>query len=140
VSRYVVDASVALKWYLPEPESELAGRLLDPEHDLIAPDLLFAEVGNALWKRWRRGEIGLGELRDPLAALAAVPFDVRSAAPLLSAAAEVAVVSGCTVYDGLYVALAIETGAPLITADRGLARRLAGGPWARSVRTLAELE
>jgi predicted nucleic acid-binding protein len=58
VSRYVVDASVAVKWYLPEPESDAAGRLLDPEHDLIAPDLLFAEVGNALWKRWRRGEIG----------------------------------------------------------------------------------
>ena len=112
MSRYVVDASVAIKWYLSEPESDAAGRLLDPEHDLIAPDLLFAEVGNALWKRWRRGEIGLGDLRDPLAALAAVPFEVRSAVPLLSAAAEVAVVSGCTVCDGLYVALAIETGAP----------------------------
>jgi len=140
VSCYVVDASVAVKWYLPEPESDAAGRLLDPEHDLIAPDLLFAEVGNALWKRWRRGEIGLGDLRDPLAALAAVPFEVRSAAPLLSAAAEVAVTCGCTVYDGLYLALAIETGAPLITADRRFERRLAGSPWARSVRTLDELE
>ena len=140
MSRYVVDASVAVKWYLPEPESDAAGRLLDPEHDLIAPDLLFAEVGNALWKRWRRGEIGLGDLRDPLAALAAVPFEVRSAAPLLSAAAEVAVTCGCTVYDGLYLALAFETGAPLITADRRLAQRIAGGPWARTVRTLAELE
>jgi len=41
-----VDASVAIKWYLSEPESESAERLLDPEHDLIAPDLLFADFSD----------------------------------------------------------------------------------------------
>lgn len=48
----VIDASVAIKWFLPEKESEKALRIRD-EHaegaiDLAAPDLLYYEVANVL--------------------------------------------------------------------------------------------
>jgi predicted nucleic acid-binding protein len=44
--RLVIDASVAVKWVVPEPESDRAEALLD--HPLVGPDLLFAECANVL--------------------------------------------------------------------------------------------
>jgi hypothetical protein len=51
-----VDASVAVKWLLPEVHSDAALRILEHHRPLLVPDLLFAEVGNVLWKRVRRRE------------------------------------------------------------------------------------
>ncbi len=59
MTRFVVDASAAIKWFLPEIHSTAALRLLDPSLELHAPDLLFPEVGNALWKLVKRGEISV---------------------------------------------------------------------------------
>jgi hypothetical protein len=57
----VVDASVAIKWVLPEEGHGLALRIQDlyedEKLDLVAPCLLIAEAGNVLWKRVRRGEL-----------------------------------------------------------------------------------
>lgn len=52
----VVDASVALKWFLPEPDSAKAEELLGSHDILVAPTLIVSEVCNAVWKRLRRGE------------------------------------------------------------------------------------
>ena len=40
MSRVVVDASVAVKWFLPEIHSEAALRYLDGDYERVAPDLL----------------------------------------------------------------------------------------------------
>ena len=48
MNKFVVDASVAIKWYLPENFSEDADRLLNPLFELLVPELLFAETGNIL--------------------------------------------------------------------------------------------
>jgi len=56
VSRYVVDASVGIKWFVPEIHSDAARRLLTEDSILLVPDLFFPEIGNILWKRVRRGE------------------------------------------------------------------------------------
>ena len=53
--RVVIDANVAVKWVVTEPGSELADPLLDCA--LVAPDLLFAECANILWKKVRRSEL-----------------------------------------------------------------------------------
>lgn len=53
---YVVDASVGIKWFVPEIHSEAAQKLLIDDHTLLIPDLFFPEVGNIFWKRVRRGE------------------------------------------------------------------------------------
>lgn len=59
----VVDASVALKWFVPDPGHEAALAILkadDAEPQLLAPDWLLVEVANALWKQWRRQAITPG--------------------------------------------------------------------------------
>ena len=45
---YVVDASIVVKWFVEEKWSDEASSLLEAEVTLIAPELLFAEVSNAL--------------------------------------------------------------------------------------------
>lgn len=51
----VVDASVAFKWFVAETGSAEARALLGMGAPLEAPELLLAEVANAVWKMERRG-------------------------------------------------------------------------------------
>lgn len=139
----VVDASVAAKWYIPEELSEEAAQVLEAgargEARLIAPDLLGPEIGNVLWHRHRRGDITLERVREAWAAFEAAPLSLVETRSLMPAALEVAVSCGCTVYDGMYVALAEAYGeeeAVLLIADRKLVIRLADSPFAVSVRML----
>ena len=57
LSRVVVDASVAIKWFVPEIHADAARRLLREGMTLLAPDLIWAEVANALWRKWREKEL-----------------------------------------------------------------------------------
>lgn len=132
----VVDSSVALKWFIPEDLSQEAERLLDGSFELLTPDLLFPEFGNILWKKISRGEIQPEEARDILAALKRVPLAVVSSSGLIEAALEIAIACQRTVYDAVYVALAVSRDCPLVTAADRLARALANGPLARHIRGL----
>lgn len=128
MSLLVVDASVVIKWFVPEMHSERAGRLLAESHDFFAPDLLFPEVGNAIWKK-----VGRGELTDDLgrrlaADLATIAVDTVSTRGLLRDAHAVAVSAGITVYDAMYVALAVRLDTQVVTADDRLARAAAAHP------------
>ncbi|MBI4482062.1 MAG: type II toxin-antitoxin system VapC family toxin [Acidobacteria bacterium] len=51
MKRFVVDASVAMKWFVPEAHQDAALRLLDDSCELLAPDFMAAEFGNILWKK-----------------------------------------------------------------------------------------
>ncbi len=114
----VVDASVAVKWFLREVHAEAAVRILDPNHELIAPDLIWAEFGNVLWKRRRRGEITLATARAILLDFKRYPIATMPVAPLVEAALEIADGLRQSVYDSLYLALAERRECRLVTADR----------------------
>ncbi len=124
----VVDASVAVKWFLPEIHAEEALRLLSPGLVLLIPDLLYSEVGNILWKRVRSGEITPDEASALLQVLGDLPLVVHPSWPLVMSAMEIACNTGRTVYDSLYVALAVRENALLVTADERLYNALQGGP------------
>ena len=115
----VVDASVALKWFVPEVRSEAARALLDREDDLLAPDWLLIEVANCLWKAGRRGSIDPPQSHKILATVEEI-FHLLPSAPLVRRAVELAQDLDHPVYDCLYLAAAEEAGAPLVTDDRGL--------------------
>jgi predicted nucleic acid-binding protein len=120
VSRFVVDASVAVKWYLPEPHDDCAARLRHEGTDLGAPDLLYAEIANALWKRVRRGELTAAAAGRIVEAVSRLPIEVYPCRMLSGAALQIARSTGLTVYDCLYLATALLTGGVLATADRRL--------------------
>lgn len=118
--RFVVDASVAIKWFVPEVHHEAARRLLREGFELLSPDLVRPEVGNVLWKKWRRGELSAGEAVAILRDFGRFPLRIRTSEPLMEGAWAVAERFGRSFYDGLYVALAVETGSSLVTADSRL--------------------
>ena len=126
MTRLVMDASVAIKWYLPEPHADAALRFLSDEFELVVPDLFFAEIGNVVWKRWRRHDIDARAVVDLLIALQAVPLAVRETRLLLDQAVEFGMTYGITVYDALYLAAAAAENIQLVTADRRLQNAVGG--------------
>jgi predicted nucleic acid-binding protein len=128
VSFFVVDASVAVKWFFPEIHSDAALRLLTGKHTLSAPDLIFAEFGNVLWKRFRKKEISRSEVSATIAAFLSVPLRLQSSQTMLPLALEIACGENRTVYDSLYLAAAMVHQLPLVTADGKLYRGLRRGP------------
>jgi len=118
MNRYVVDASVAIKWYLPEIHDAAAARALAGGNDLLAPDLIFSEVGNILWKRIRSGELSEAEAQAILQSLGSLPITVTASWPLVLAALTIACQTQRSVYDSLYLALAVRESAVMVTADQ----------------------
>ena len=115
---YVIDASVMVKWLVTEDHSESAAGLLGIGATLVAPALVFAEAANALWAMKRRGDITAEDLSDAVDALQAVPVSLPLPMPqLVPAAARLAVDLDHPVYDCFYLALAVQTQYPVVTAD-----------------------
>lgn len=113
----VVDASVAVKWLLPEPGSSAATALREEDPDLIAPSLIAAEIGSAIWRAAQSGTIKRSEAIEGLdSALlcfeALIPLeDIRIRALTL------AIKLRQPIYDCFYLALAERENAPLATFD-----------------------
>ena len=124
---WVVDASVAIKWVIPEILSEEAERLRAGDDEMLAPDLLLVEVANALWRKMGNREISAMEADHAFALLTESGIDLRQTAPLLPRAMQVARRVHHPVYDCVYLALAEREHATFITADRRLLRRVSPG-------------
>jgi predicted nucleic acid-binding protein len=121
MSRYVVDASIVVKLYVNEVHSSEANRFFSDGHDLIAPDMMLAEFGNIIWKKVMLiGDLTQNEGRRIITAAQALPFDYYAANDLLADAFEIALATQRTVYDCLYVALAVSESCQFITDDRKL--------------------
>ena len=125
----VIDASVALKWFFPEADSDRAIALLElPDETLVAPDLFAVEVCAAFVRaanmdKARRGDAAtfLAEfgrrLSDETVQLRRVP---EASIPR---AADLAIGLGHPLKDCIYLALAMELACPLVTADERFAAR-----------------
>jgi predicted nucleic acid-binding protein len=132
VTPYVLDASVAAKWFLPEIQERFvpeARRILKGYSEgsigLLVPDLFWCEIGNIFWKAVRIGRMSRSSAEEALANLAKQRFPTSSSAPLLEDAFAIASDFERSVYDAIYVALAVSTNRPLVTADERLANALA---------------
>jgi len=115
----VIDASIAVKWLVKEEYSMEALQLLYGEATLIAPELIFAETANALWKMQRRRELDVERMEKAVNTLRFSPvyFPV-SMQELSTSASRIAVELDHAVYDCYYLALAIRSKCALITADK----------------------
>lgn len=140
MSGYVVDASVAVKWFVPEVHSDQAERLLESAENLHAPDLLLSEVGNIVWKKQRRGEITQEEAREIVYALTCVPFLIHPSLAVVEAALELAIGYDRTVYDCIYLAMAEALRCPLVTADERLFNSLQTTPHASTVTLVQQFD
>lgn len=124
----VVDTSVVLKWVVAEQDSDRAVRLIGLP--LVAPDILRAELANALWKKVRiRRELSEEQARRGLSR-ASAPLRLVPSAPLADRALALGLALSHPVYDCFFLALAEELDTCLITADRRFLQRLYDTPLA----------
>jgi predicted nucleic acid-binding protein len=133
----VVDASVAVKWFVAEPDSVQAATIFAADRTLLAPEHALGEIGEVLVRLDRRGEIGREQLsaatRRVLWRLA-----LTAASPMFLRATTIASDASVSVYDALYVAAAERWTIPLVTADARLAAALAATPWRTRVTLLRD--
>lgn len=139
MSLYVVDASVGVKWLVPEVDSSFAVRLQDPHHELHVPSLFDAEVANTVWKKLRRGELTAPHASSIVAQLPSVPVIRHADRQVVSAAFNIAEKTGRTVYDSLYVAVAAQIGGKVVSADDRFVNALSGTPWGHWVIQLRQV-
>jgi predicted nucleic acid-binding protein len=135
----VLDASVVAAAFLPEPHHNVAKAVLASERTWCAPDLLMAEVANVVWKRQVRGELTAAEATALVADVLLLPIRYAPAAALVDVALPLAMRTGRSVYDCLYLALAATRGAVLLTGDQRLVNAVSGTPVAAYVAWIGEL-
>jgi predicted nucleic acid-binding protein len=126
--RYVLDASAALCWVLPRPNSgkalQLRADFQNAVHELIAPSVFSGEVASALTKAERQKLIPVGDARPLLGRVMRTPPVMRPYEPLLDRAVDISSKTRSGLYDCLYVALAEREGCELVTDDQKLIANL----------------
>jgi predicted nucleic acid-binding protein len=132
----VVDASVAMRWLFQFDDSAQAEDLLQSNDQLVAPDLVLAEIANAAWKLvtfdGTRLESAIAGVLN-----SAKHFDeLVPATALKDRAFQIAIDLRHPAYDCFYLALAERRDCTVVTADARLLRRCANTPFADIVRPL----
>lgn len=124
--KYVLDASVAMKWVLPEPDAAKALSLRDDFlsglHELLAPETLAVEVAHGLPRAERRKTLLPQQAALRLRNVLGVGTRLIPFLPLLPRAVELSSQAQIGVYDCLYVVLAEQEQCDVVTADQRLAR------------------
>ncbi len=139
MSVYVVDASVAVKWFLLEVHNEAAFRLRNPSYSLHVPALFTLEFGNIVCKKIRRGEITLDEGLVMLQDTRRIPMQHHPDEALFPHAFELANQTRRSLYDCLYLALAVLLNGKLVTADRKFYDALQPGPLSKHLCWVEDL-
>lgn len=123
----VVDACVAVKWFLPEQGSEKAISLLSSGDALIAPGLIRVEVAAALTRRARQGSISHADAKETvrlwLESLAEGVLQISTTLEDLREAANLSLQLQHPMHDCVYLALARRTSSRLVTADQKFAEK-----------------
>ena len=136
--RFVVDASVAVKLLVDEPDSDAARELAASGRELHAPRLMASEVANALWRKARAGQIERADAGAALAWLPDMPVRWNDDETVSADALRLALALDHAVYHCVYLALAHRIGATVVTADRRFATAVASTEHGGTVQTLAD--
>jgi predicted nucleic acid-binding protein len=139
IADVVLDTSVVVKWFVPENYSAEALRFLSSGYRRHIPVPLQSEFVQTIWKKvYQRKEIVAADGRSILGALLATPFEIHDVAPLLEPAYDIAVATGRTVDDSVYLALAVDLGCTFMTADQQLYNALRATSFASELTWVAE--
>ena len=116
----VADASVAIKWFVPEVDSAAAERLLNAREGLAAPRFLAIEVASGVWKNWRKGLVDHAVLPVAAARLQTMVDTWYADGLLLDEAILLSLDLNHPIFDCLYLVLARRLKSRVITAGKRL--------------------
>jgi predicted nucleic acid-binding protein len=124
MANLVIDSGVAVKWFVPEPYSTEARRILDDYQastlSFLAPDLINAEFGNIVWKKHSYQGLEAADAQTVIDEFRKINFMLTSTEVLLDDAYHLAITHHRSVYDMLYLALSIRERCKFVTADERL--------------------
>jgi predicted nucleic acid-binding protein len=138
VSDFIVDASVALKWFVAETDSLVADEISASNHRLFAPRLILTEVANALGRKAMSGLMSAAEARVYIRSLSQYFDGLLAVDGFIEPALENACAIRHPIYDLIYLEAARSLGAQLVTADRRFTAKIAGTDLARHVMLLSD--
>ena len=128
--RVTVDTSVVVKWFFDEPHAADALRLRERCRTggwvAVAPDLIYPEFGNVVWKRVVFEGLDPEDGAAVLAAFSALPLEIVPSLPLLPTAYRLGVELRQSVYDGVFLAASLAAEADFVTADEALYQAVRG--------------
>jgi len=121
---FVLDCSVTMAWVFPDEASESTDALRESllKNSAVVPVLWPIEVGSVLLVATRRGRITEDDwprIRDDLEALP-IDVDPESCDRVLNTVLPIANEHKLSVYDAMYLELALRLGLPLATLDQEL--------------------
>ncbi|MCY4219304.1 MAG: type II toxin-antitoxin system VapC family toxin [Gammaproteobacteria bacterium] len=136
--RFVVDASVAVKLLVEEPDSDTARELVESGQELHAPRLMVSEVANSLWRKARLCQIEGALTSVAIAVLSDMPIRWNDDETVVADAVRLALAFDHPVYDCIYLALAHRIGAVMLTADIRFANVITASEHGASILTLTD--
>jgi predicted nucleic acid-binding protein len=123
---FVIDASVAIQWYVEEPFSQAARRLPRLGEPLYAPDLYLAEMGNIAWKLTIRGDITPAHAQTMAEILPRGMPMLLASNLFLARALDLAIRLQHPLCDCLYLACAQHVAGQMVTVDARLLAAVKG--------------
>lgn len=121
MEKIVVDSSVAVKWFVIETDSMKARQILlefkQGLWEFLAPDLIYAEYGNIIWKKQIFQGFDEADANSALEDFQDIQFTITPARFILKEAFQIAVKHKRTFYDSLYLALSVKENCEFVTAD-----------------------
>ncbi|MGA7729941.1 MAG: type II toxin-antitoxin system VapC family toxin [Chloroflexia bacterium] len=123
MGKIVADSSVLIKWFVDEEDSEQAQVLLDQiangDYTLVVPELIYAEVGNIIWKKSSRSALTPtdAQLVADIFIATDLEMEVVSGRTLFIDSLRLAVAHKQSMYDSMYLALSLQEQCPIVTAD-----------------------
>jgi len=138
MSDFVVDASVAVKWFVAEADSLVADELSAGNHRLFAPRLILTEVANTLSRKAIAGLMSAAEACVYIRSLPNFFNGLLAVDAMIEPALEKACAIRHPIYDLIYLETARDLDAKLVTADRRFIAKIAGTDVARHVTVLSD--
>lgn len=116
--KLVIDASVAVKWYIEENWNDEADQILTQNYTLIAPDFILVESANIFWKKVIKQELKQSEAHHNLELLTLSFDDYISSHNLYSQSLQLAFETNHSIYDMMYLSAAVQSNTMVVTADQ----------------------
>lgn len=132
----VIDACVAIKWFLPEKDYQKAGEVLSGHNRLFAPDLFQIEMDSIITKEVRQRLIKPDDAYLIHEEIRNIPIQIIPYSLIGKLAFDLSVTLPVTQYDACYLAVAIEFSEKVISADMRFVRGMKGTPLEQYVDAL----
>ena len=124
MAKYVIDVGVGLKWFLDEEQADKARSNLSRNVEYFIPRLFYLETSAVLAKKVRRRELDKNEATRIRQTLGAFPFDVTPNEFLEDQSFDLALLHQISMYDAVYIVLAIAIEGKMLTSDTRFAKAM----------------